>query len=332
MMMQASFAAKRLGRALLVGAAVLMSVAAVERVAQAASAASSAKAVEHPREIKTRELIAEREGLKLKIYEKWRLGSEEAWKQNGKVVLLVHGATWASKCTFDPDPDRGYSLMEVLADAGYDVFAVDLHGYGKSEKSEEDWTEAASAMKDVEAAVEFIRSFRWVDKVHLLGYQWGTQPVAMYAAYKPQKVGKLALLGMRWKQVDPAATAPSSPFRTLGQQAALLKPDDGDLDVDFVRRRAQVCRSESSQAPSGALKDLARANPIKPAELKVPTLFLQGEKDNAAETVADRMNYFRELGARDKWYVVLRGLGKYAPIERDHARFDQALLGFLQQP
>jgi pimeloyl-ACP methyl ester carboxylesterase len=285
-----------------------------------------------PREIKSRDLKAEREGLELKLYEKWRVGNEETWKGNGKVILLVHGATWASKCTFDPDPDRGYSLMDVLADAGYDVFALDLHGYGKSEKSEEDWTEAATAAKDVEAAVEFIRSFRWVDKVHLFGYQWGTQPVAMYAAQKPQKVARMALLGMRWKQIEYTAGPPKGPFRTLGQQAALLKPDDGDLEAEFVRKRAQVCRQESAQAPNGALKDLAKPNPIKPSELKVPTLFIQGEKDNAHEALVDRGNYFRELGSRDKWYVVLRGLGKYAPIEREHARFDAALISFLQQP
>lgn len=282
-----------------------------------------------PREIKTRELVAEREGLKLKLYEKWRVGNEEAWKQNGKVILLVHGATWASRCTFDPDPERGYSMMEMLADAGYDVFAVDLHGYGKSEKDEDDWTEAANAAKDVDAAVEFIRSFRWVEKVHLFGYQWGAQPVALYALAKPQKVARMALLGMRYKLVDPGASAPGAPFRALGQQAALLKPDDGDLDPDFVRRRAQVCRAESQQAPNGALKDLTKPSPVDPKKLTVPVLFLQGEKDGTPEVTADRLKFFAEAASKDKWYVFLRGLGKFAPIERTHARFDQVLLGFL---
>ncbi len=161
-----------------------------------------------PREIKTRELMAEREGLKLKLYEKWRVGSEDSWKANGKVILLVHGATWASRCTFDPDPDHGYSMMEMLADAGYDVFAVDLHGYGRSERSEGDWTDAQSAAKDVEAAVEFIRALRWVERVHLFGYQWGAQPAALFATQKPHKVGRLALLGMRYRLIDKGASVP----------------------------------------------------------------------------------------------------------------------------
>ncbi|MCS6911841.1 MAG: alpha/beta fold hydrolase [Myxococcales bacterium] len=284
-----------------------------------------------PREIRSRELMAEREGLKLRLYEKWRVGYEESWKQNGNVILLVHGATWASRCTFDPDPERGYSLMEVLADAGFDTFAVDLHGYGKSERREDDWTDAQAAVKDIEAAVEFIRSFRWVERVHLFGYQWGAQPVALYAMFKPQKVGKMVLLGMRWKQVEYSGAAPTVPVRTLGQQAALLKPEDGDLDSDFVRRRAQVCRAESAQAPNGALRDLSRPSLVDPTKIRVPVLLIQGERDGSAEALADRLAFFRELGSRDKWYVVLRGMGKYAPIEREHTRFDQALLSFLTQ-
>ena len=331
MMMQASFAGKALARALALVGALLMSAAALAGSTGTATAGNN-KPVEHPqREIKTRELIAEREGLKLKLYEKWRVGSEEAWKQNGKVILLVHGATWASKCTFDPDPEHGYSMMEMLADAGYDVFAVDLHGYGRSDRSDADWTDAVSAAKDIDAAVEFIRALRWVERVHLFGYQWGAQPTALYASQKPQKVARLAVLGMRYKLIEKTGALPVSPIRTLGQQVALLKPEDGELDPEFVRRRAQACRLESSQCPNGALRDLYKVSPVDASKLKVPTLIIQGERDGGAEQFRDRVQFFGELGSPAKWFTYLPGLGKYAPIERTHARFDQALLSFYDQ-
>ena len=284
-----------------------------------------------PREIKSRELMAEREGLKLKLYEKWRVGNEDSWKQNGKVILLVHGATWASRCTFDPDPEHGYSMMEMLADAGYDVFSVDLHGYGRSERSDSDWTDSHSAAKDVEAAVEFIRALRWVERVHLFGYQWGGQPAALFASQKPHKVGRLALLGMRYRLVDRGATVPPGPLRTLGQQASLLKPEDGDLDPEFVRRRAQVCRTESASAPNGALIDLTKPSPVDPGKLKVPTLVLQGERDGSMESVQDRIQFFSQLASPGKWFTYLPGTGKYAPIERSRSKFEQVLLSFLEQ-
>lgn len=317
-------------------AALLVLTASVQSRAQAtdrrSKIGSSASGASESREIKSRELMAEREGLRLKLYEKYRVGYEETWKNTGKVILLVHGATWASRCTFDPDPDHGYSLMETLADAGYDVFALDMHGYGRSQGSDRDWTDTHTAARDIEAAVEFIRALRWVERVHLFGYQWGAQPAAFFATQKPTKIAKLALLGMRWRQVDKAATVPNGPLRTLGQQASLLKPEDGDLDPEFVRRRAAVCRGESATAPNGALVDLTRPSPVDPAKLKVPTLVIQGERDGSREQFADRVDFFHHIGAAAKFYSFLSGLGKYAPIERGHGRFDQALLSFLDQP
>lgn len=301
-----------------------------------ASGASPPTGASHreSREIKLREMVVEREGLKLRLYEKFRAGNEESWKANGKVILLVHGATWASRCTFDPDPEHGYSLMESLADAGYDVFALDLHGYGKSQTSDRDWTDTVSAAKDVEAAVEFIRALRWVEKIHLFGYQWGAQPAALFASQKPVKIARLALLGMRWQHVDRSAQAqaPTGPIRALGQQAALLKPEDGDLDPEFVRRRAGVCRMESATAPNGAVNDMLRASAVDPAKIKSPTLIIQGERDGAPELLSDRLQFFQRLGTAAKSYSILAGLGKYAPIERPHTRFDQVLVNFLEQP
>jgi pimeloyl-ACP methyl ester carboxylesterase len=110
-----------------------------------------------------------------------------------------------------------------------------------------------------------------------------------------------------------------------------LKPEDGDLDPEFVRRRAQLCRGESASAPNGALLDLTKPSPVDPAKIKVPTLVLQGERDGSMEVVADRMQFFQQLGSPGKWFTFLPGVGKYAPIERTRSKFDQTLLSFLDQ-
>src|SRR5215203_6010120 len=51
----------------------------------------------------------------------------------GPAVLLVHGRSAAAVPSFDLEY-RDYSWMVYLADAGFDVFAVDLQGYGSSSK------------------------------------------------------------------------------------------------------------------------------------------------------------------------------------------------------
>ena len=53
-----------------------------------------------------------------------------------KTVLYVHGATQAASSTFDLKIDRE-SWMDYIARHGYDVYLVDLRGYGRSTRPPE---------------------------------------------------------------------------------------------------------------------------------------------------------------------------------------------------
>src|SRR5262245_35812920 len=48
-----------------------------------------------------------------------------------RVVLFVHGAGTPAEVAFDV-PYQDYSWMAFLARAGFDVFSVDMTGYGRS--------------------------------------------------------------------------------------------------------------------------------------------------------------------------------------------------------
>ncbi|MBT7665431.1 MAG: alpha/beta hydrolase, partial [Rhodospirillaceae bacterium] len=48
-----------------------------------------------------------------------------------ETVLFVHGATYPSTATFDYAID-GVSWMDIMARAGFDIWCVDLLGYGAS--------------------------------------------------------------------------------------------------------------------------------------------------------------------------------------------------------
>src|SRR5450432_1151043 len=53
-----------------------------------------------------------------------------------RTVLFVHGATYPSETTFDL-PVGGASWMDQMARRGFDVYLVDLPGYGKSTRPRE---------------------------------------------------------------------------------------------------------------------------------------------------------------------------------------------------
>jgi pimeloyl-ACP methyl ester carboxylesterase len=74
-----------------------------------------------------------RDGLRIYLWEKYKAGSEDSFGKSGKVALLVHGGTWSGRPDFDLQI-RDYSLMDALAMDGYDVWALDIHGYGHSDK------------------------------------------------------------------------------------------------------------------------------------------------------------------------------------------------------
>ena len=53
-----------------------------------------------------------------------------------RILLFVHGSTYPAETSFDL-PLGGVSLMDFLAKDGWDVWLVDLRGYGKSTRPPE---------------------------------------------------------------------------------------------------------------------------------------------------------------------------------------------------
>ena len=98
-----------------------------------------------------------------------------------RTVLYVHGATYPSETAFDLKLD-GLSWMEYMASRGYDVWLLDLRGYGKSTRPPEmaDKPEANppivrgdTAVKDIGTAVDFILQRRNIPRLNLLGWSFG---------------------------------------------------------------------------------------------------------------------------------------------------------------
>ena len=156
----------------------------------------------------------------------------------GRVVLFVHGAGTPAEVAFDV-PYRDYSWMAYLAAAGYDVFSVDMSGYGRSTRphtmndpcnlASEDQvalrlrvepcmpshngpaTTIASDWADIDRAVEYVRALRGVERVALIGWSLGGPRAGGYAARNPDKVSTLVLLAPAYTRDQPADRPASIP-------------------------------------------------------------------------------------------------------------------------
>src|SRR6202022_4036274 len=72
-------------------------------------------------------------GVQLFVRNKHPSGKETA---PDKILLFVHGATYPAETAFDL-PIEGVSMMDLIAARGYDVYLVDVRGYGRSTRPPE---------------------------------------------------------------------------------------------------------------------------------------------------------------------------------------------------
>ena len=138
------------------------------------------------------------------------------------VVLMLGGATISVVPDFDLRFEN-YSWMDYLAAGGFDVFAMDVTGYGLSPRPTMDdpcnnsasdqrsyliptplaqpcspsypfqLTSLESDGDEIDTVVEYLRQRRGVDKVNLIGWSRGGNRAGHYAALHPEKVERLLL-------------------------------------------------------------------------------------------------------------------------------------------
>jgi pimeloyl-ACP methyl ester carboxylesterase len=231
----------------------------------------------------------------------------------GTILLFVHGATYPAESTFDLELS-GLSLMEFIASHGYDVYLVDVRGYGKSTRPPEMNQPAEqnppivrtdTAVKDVGSAIDFICKRRGVSKINLMGWSWGTAIMGWYTAQHNDKVNKLILYAPLWLATTASSTNTGDKlgaYRAVTMDAVKARwlkgvPEDKKADLipagwfeAFASANLATDPVGSKQnppvlrAPNGILEDKAdywtAGKPLyDPAMIRVPTFLVHAEWD-----------------------------------------------------
>jgi pimeloyl-ACP methyl ester carboxylesterase len=148
-----------------------------------------------------------------------------------RTLLYVHGATQAASSTFDLQVN-GESWMDYIARQGYDVYLVDLRGYGRSTRPPE-FAQPANedppvvrtnvAVRDLAAAVNFVLTHRKLSSLNLMGWSWGTVLTGRYASEHKGKVHRLVLFAPIWLHEPPT----QGPLPPLGAYRTWTMDDQG---------------------------------------------------------------------------------------------------------
>ena len=282
-----------------------------------------------------------------------------------KILLYVHGATYPSETAFDL-PLNGMSWMDYIARHGYDVYLVDLRGYGRSTRPPEmdqapeqnaPIVRTATAVKDVGAAVDFILKRRGVSKINLLGWSWGTSIMGWYTAQNNDKVNKLVLYAPQWIRTTASlvqAGAKVGAYRTVSRDAAksrwltgvpedkkasLIPPGWFEAWADATFATDPVGSKQTPpvlRAPNGVVQDgleywSAGKSLYDPAGIRVPTFLAHAEWDADLPSYMLYAYFAKLTNAPYKRYVEI-GEGTHTVImEKNRTQLFQAVQQFLDE-
>lgn len=287
-------------------------------------------------------------GIQLYLREK-NTKKKEQYKA-GEVVLFLEPFDLPTVNAFDV---KGWSWMEHLAGQGLDAWALDFRGFGNSTRPDVK-VRAADAVKDVEAAVAFIKEKTKAEKISIIGWGWGAVVGAKYAGDHPDRVHRLILYGPMYSSRLPEViqSMESSPgvikeypnyelrtYDSIRQHWAkmmngrdLVNPgimaDVGKAfflaDTESEQRNPKAIRQ--NLGPLLDLYEMWNDKPIyEPEKIKVPTLVVRGDEDFFADP--DLINAL--TGTDKKKEVVIRNATHWVLFEKHRDELLTVVLDFL---
>jgi len=284
-----------------------------------------------------------------------------------RTLLFVHGATYPASASFDLALG-GQSWMDYIASGGYDVYLIDLRGYGRSTRPKEmaEQPEANgpivrgdTAIKDIGSVVDFILKRRNISRLNLMGWSWGTTLMATYTTGHADKVERLVLYAPVWIRQTPSliqtGSGPLGAYRTVTREmakqrwyagvaehkkAALIPAGWFDAwadatwatDPEGAKANPPVIR-----APNGVVADsldfFGAGKPYyDPAKITVPTLLVDAEWDRDAPPYMAQTLFPLLVNSPDKRYVELAEGTHTIMMERNRLKLFEAVQAFLEEP
>ena len=260
------------------------------------------------------------------------------------IVVLCHGSATAGKESFDLQvPGKpSYSLMDVLAAAGFDVFALDVRGFGRSTHPDEHMT-TLEASQDLNAVVDYLLKLRGAKKVNLLAWSWGTQYGGMFVMAEPAKVEKyISYAQMHVNSPDIAKRRPR--IEVFRKNAYISIPEAGwkprfysmtpaeANDPEVVDAFAKAAVQVEVKSPTGPQLDMVTIMPmVNPRLMPVPTMIIHGQYDDVAD-LDGLLPFFAQLPNPRKQYVIVPDAGHMMHLQKGHRIFQQQVSAFFSVP
>jgi alpha-beta hydrolase superfamily lysophospholipase len=283
--------------------------------------------------------------IRLNLWRK-RVGAPRPGEASRPVLFLVHGSSNSARSSYDlVVPGKGeYSMMNVFARHGYDVWTMDHDGYGYSGSSGNS-SDIASGVEDLRAAMPVVQRETGLSRLHFYGTSSGAIRAGAFAQVQPERVDRLVLgaftykgtgapeIGRRAARVDQLRASPRR-LRDAAMIRSIFTRDEHASSYDPAVPEA-IIKAElpfGDQVPTGTYLDMAANLPlVDPKKLRCPVLMLRGEHDGNS-TEDDLLEFYRHLGHGDRQFVTLPDTAHSAGYSRNRHLLWFATRNFLAGP
>ena len=290
------------------------------------------------------EYWAQKGSVKLYMFRK-RATPPKTGERPMPVLLLIHGSSNSSRSSFDlATPGKGeYSVMNVFAKLGYDVWTMDHENYGRSSQTQSN-SDIASGVADIRAGIEVIARETGRKKVHLFGESSGAIRAGAYAVAQPNRVDRLVLGAFTYKGDNSPTLAERAKnldyYRTHNRRlrdrdmirSIFTRDKPGTSDPSIGEFLADEELKFGDQVPTGTYLDMTANLPlVDPKRLTAPVLLVRGEYDGIA-TMSDLTDFFSQLPNGDRQFVVLPRMAHSVVMGLNRQTFWHAMHSFLSMP
>jgi len=280
---------------------------------------------------------------------------------NEKTIVMVHGATYPIGSLYDVKLD-GFTFLDYLASHGYDVYAVDVRGYGSSTRPPEMEQPAdlnpplirtETGIRDLGAAVDCVLERRNLTKVNVLGMSWGGTVAGAYTSQNNDKVNKLTLIAPQWLSTNPVPIDTGGPLGSY-RLVAVASTKERWLGAAPEHKRGDLIPKgwfeqwvkatldsdpgypDHIRATNGPILDIreywtAGKAFYNPEEITVPVLLIHAEWDIDVPLELAQ-NFFTSLtgAAYRRWVEIGEGTHMVL-LEKNRLQAFQAIQSFLDE-
>jgi len=277
-----------------------------------------------------------------------------------RAVLFIHGASFPSSLASGFKID-GVSWIDNLTMAGYDVYALDFLGYGKSDRYDymsknygknNNIGTASDVVQDIDIVLNFIRNNAKINKISIIGHSWGATVSALYATLHSEKIDKLVLFApfiqrkgqTEWDKPK-ELYEDLTPNERIAQFVSKIPKDKVmTLERDVIKKwgkewlesdpTSKLRIPHSVRFPSAWQVDLFNCwngkSLFSPTKIENSTLLIRGEWDTTF-SFSDAENLFKQLiNVPNKRYVVIDKSTHVMHLEKNRFKLFNEVKLFLK--